>query len=101
MERATVNSYRHLEDQLAAYLDGSLPPSQARAADTHLAGCAACRAEVAAQQALDRRFQTWGSVDPYFAQVPYSARQALRARLVLVPPSGPRAGGMRPVWAVA
>lgn len=39
---------------LAAYLDGELPPDQAAAVEQHLAGCAGCAAEVAAQLSLKR-----------------------------------------------
>jgi hypothetical protein len=71
----------HLGAQLTAYLEGELAPAAAQAVRAHLADCAACRAWAAEWRALDTRIRAWGGVDPRFAQVPYSARQALRGRL--------------------
>jgi anti-sigma factor RsiW len=36
----------HLDDTLSAYLDDELAPAARREAETHLAGCAGCRAEL-------------------------------------------------------
>ena len=36
----------HLDDALSAYLDDELAPAARREAETHLAGCAECRAEL-------------------------------------------------------
>lgn len=36
----------HLDDALSAYLDDELAPAARREAETHLAGCADCRAEL-------------------------------------------------------
>lgn len=36
----------HLDDALSAYLDDELAPAARREADTHLAACADCRAEL-------------------------------------------------------
>jgi anti-sigma factor RsiW len=36
----------HLDDVLSAYLDDELAPAARREADTHLTGCAECRAEL-------------------------------------------------------
>ncbi|HUQ84434.1 MAG TPA: zf-HC2 domain-containing protein [Gemmatimonadaceae bacterium] len=43
------------DDVLAAYLDRSLPPTEAHAAETHLAGCLPCRDELVALSALVHR----------------------------------------------
>ena len=71
----------HLGGQLTAYLDGELSPAEARAVRAHLAECAACRAWAAEWRTLDARIRAWGGVEPRFAHVPTSARQALRGRL--------------------
>jgi anti-sigma factor RsiW len=36
----------HLDDALSAYLDDELAPAARREAESHLAGCAGCRAEL-------------------------------------------------------
>jgi anti-sigma factor RsiW len=36
---------KHVVDELSALLDGALPPAARVAVESHLAGCAACRAE--------------------------------------------------------
>ncbi len=71
----------HLGAQLTAYLEGDLTPQQTQAVRAHLAECAACHAWAAEWRAVDGRIRAWGGVEPRFAQVPYGARQALRARL--------------------
>jgi anti-sigma factor RsiW len=45
----------HLRDLIAALIDGELSHSERERALTHLAGCAACRAEVAAHRAIKER----------------------------------------------
>lgn len=45
----------HLRDLIAALVDGELSHSERERALTHLAGCATCRAEVAAHRALKDR----------------------------------------------
>lgn len=61
----------HLTDeQLSAHLDGALPPRDAEAATTHLAGCADCRARLADASALDASLSRALDHDPgeaYFA----------------------------------
>jgi len=81
----------HLGGQLTAYLDGDLEPEEARAVRAHLAECAACRGGAAEARALDARLRAWGGVEPRFAQVPYRARQRLRARLWAPSAAGPLA----------
>ena len=81
----------HVGGQLTAYLDGELSPEEARAVRAHLAECAACRGWAAEGRALDARLRAWGGVEPRFAQVPYRARQRLRARLWAPQGAGPLA----------
>ncbi len=45
----------HLRDVIAALVDGELSHGERERALTHLAGCAACRAEVAGHRALKER----------------------------------------------
>lgn len=45
----------HLRDLVAALVDGELSHSERERALTHLAGCSACRAEVAGHRALKER----------------------------------------------
>ena len=45
----------HLRDLIAALVDGELSHSERERALTHLAGCATCRAEVAAHRAMKDR----------------------------------------------
>jgi hypothetical protein len=71
----------HPHKELAAYVEGALTPDADQAVRAHLAGCAACRAEVAQLRALEGSLRAWSGIEPRFAAVPYSAKQALRARL--------------------
>ncbi len=48
----------HVLDWIGAYLDGELHGGQRRRVEMHLAGCAACRAELDAMQALSARLHT-------------------------------------------
>ncbi|MBW7469829.1 anti-sigma factor family protein [Marinobacter sp. F4218] len=46
-----------LQDWLAGYADGELDDHHTALVEAHLAGCEACRADVARQQVMSRRFQ--------------------------------------------
>ena len=59
-----------------AYLDGELPPASRAEVDAHLAGCAACRAEIEANRAFIARLKAGAS---YFEAPPgLAARLAQR-----------------------
>ncbi len=49
--------HSQLQDLLAGYVDNTLDVQQNAIIEAHLAGCEACRADVARQQALSRRLQ--------------------------------------------
>src|SRR5271155_3236512 len=56
-------------DKLDAYLDGELPPAEARALGEHLRGCAACAAESLSRVQQKRAVQAAGqrfTPDPAF-----------------------------------
>ena len=58
------------EERLSAYMDGALPAAEMAAADTHLAGCEACRATLETLGAADALFGEALTHDPgdaYFA----------------------------------
>lgn len=66
-------------DQLSAYVDGALPAAEHAAADAHLAGCEACRAELETLRAADALFGEVLTHDPgdaYFGT--FAARVAER-----------------------
>jgi len=48
----------HVQDWIGAYLDGELHGGQRRRVEAHLAGCAACQAELDALWVLSARLQT-------------------------------------------
>ena len=98
MDRRVSEPQKHPQHELAGYVEGALAPEEMRAVRAHLADCVACRAEVARVRALDARLRAWGGIEPRFAAVPYSAKQALRAGLAGPAPAGPvRTRGI--VWA--
>jgi anti-sigma factor RsiW len=83
---------------LAAHLDGEIDGAPRRAMDSHLAGCAACAAERAAQAAAWRLLEAW---TPPAAPADLGARVAARAR---TEPAGPGGGVLRlplRTWATA
>ena len=47
------------QNELQAYLDGTLAPERARAVRAHLDGCAACRAELALLREVDEALRAW------------------------------------------
>jgi len=53
MEHAGVQAH------LQAYLDGTLPPEEARAVHAHLDGCTECRAELALLREADEALRAW------------------------------------------
>ncbi|WP_019145028.1 zf-HC2 domain-containing protein [Aeromicrobium massiliense] len=56
----------HLDDDVAAYVDGQLPESAALAARRHLEGCEPCRWAVAQQEAMKARMrQAGGPIVPH------------------------------------
>ncbi len=54
----TATSPQHYEEDLPAYVNGTLEPEQARIVAAHLSGCAACRAEEADWRAASLATQT-------------------------------------------
>jgi len=47
------------QDELQAYLDGTLPPEEGRAVRAHVDGCAECRAELALLREVDEALRAW------------------------------------------
>jgi len=62
--------------QLSAYLDGELDPSEVRAVEAHLAGCAICREDLAALRQVKRWLGRLPEVEPSEA-----VWQSLRRRI--------------------
>ncbi len=77
----------HLGVDVAAFVDGQLPPAREAAARLHLEGCDRCRALVAEQEHLKRRM-VWGSPAP--AGVPPRLAAALSAVASSVDDPDPR-----------
>ena len=57
-------STEHVTGLLGAYLDGELPSGERARVDVHLAGCAACSAELAELRALDAGLRGTAVPDP-------------------------------------
>ena len=66
---------RELLSLADAYLDGELPPASRAEIDAHLAGCAACRAEIEANRAFIARLKAGAS---YFEAPPGLAARLAR-----------------------
>ncbi|MDR7537862.1 MAG: zf-HC2 domain-containing protein [Armatimonadota bacterium] len=49
-----MHAHHRVEQQLSAYLDGELTPDRAAEVREHLAGCAACQADLQALRAVKR-----------------------------------------------
>jgi anti-sigma factor RsiW len=81
----------HVLDWIAAYYDGELHGDRLRAVETHLQGCAACRAELEALGALGARLQ---ASPPMPARTPPEQFVA-QVRLRLPERSAPTAGRAR------
>jgi len=47
------------QDELQAYLDGTLPPEEGRAVRAHLDACAECRTELALLREVDEALRAW------------------------------------------
>ncbi len=60
----TQEDHSHWLDLLSEYLDGDLPPDQARALDEHLAGCASCRETLAGLREVMARARELGPIEP-------------------------------------
>jgi len=72
---------RELRGLADAYLDGELPPASQAEVDTHLAGCADCRAEVEARRA----FMLHIKADTSYFEAPPALSQRLAQRLMAGP----------------
>lgn len=79
-----------LQRLLSAALDGETRPEESAVAASHLAGCAACRADRAAWQALDLAIAALPAAAPSAAADARIRGLAHRRRLL---PSGPQLGG--------
>jgi len=80
---------QHVQDRLQEYLDGQLPPSEARAVGAHLAECVACREDLALLRQVDDALATMPLLEEpanFTAQVMAQVRT-----------TGPSALGHRPV----
>src|ERR1700687_858693 len=76
MARRIAMDCKELRGLADAYLDGELPAASRAEIDAHLAGCAACRAEIEANRAFIARLKAGAS---YFeAPVGLAARLAQR-----------------------
>ncbi len=79
----------HLDDDVAAYVDGQLAPSAQDAARRHLQDCARCEEAVRAQRRLKERMSRAGDVAP---------PAALLAALVALPKEAPETVLEDPWW---
>lgn len=72
--------HRKLRESLSAYLDGELSPAQARAVESHLERCRACREELEGLRMVARTLRSLPQVDPSrsFALGPEAADLAKR-----------------------
>ena len=75
-----------LQDWLAGYVDGELDDHHTALVEAHLAGCEACRADVARQQVTTRRFQ-----DVPTARMPFELHRRLDKALADAPDYSDRA----------
>jgi anti-sigma factor RsiW len=82
----------HLGEHVAEYVDSRMDLRARALADAHLAGCASCRAEVAAQQALKSRLTAL----PGPPVPPALAERLRRLPTDLAPPGQPPRGLVRP-----
>ncbi|HYU56959.1 MAG TPA: zf-HC2 domain-containing protein, partial [Actinomycetota bacterium] len=82
----------HPDELLAGYVDGDLAGDEREAVETHLAGCATCREEVA----LARR-----AVAALEALEPAPSPLGLGTPAILGARTTPRRGVLRPRWAAA
>jgi hypothetical protein len=81
-------------EQLSELADGDLAPDVSAGVERHLAGCAACRAELARLRAvLDRAAALPPAIDP-----PPDAWSTLRGRLRTQPASASLRGGWARAW---
>src|SRR5437764_5891838 len=72
MAAGVAMDHREVRSLADAYLDGELPPASRAEVETHLAGCADCRAEVEARRAFIQRLKADAS---YFEAPPDLARR--------------------------
>lgn len=87
----------HLGADVAAFVDGQLPPVREAAARQHLDGCTRCREAVAEQEQLKRRMGRTG-----VPGVPHDLARSLSALAVDPPPPAPRESRLlRPLGAAA
>jgi anti-sigma factor RsiW len=70
----------HLGDLVSALLDGELLPHERAAADAHLAGCAACRAEMARTASMRSLVRALPPVEPPFGLIERAVRSHHRRR---------------------
>ena len=82
--------HTQLQDSLAGYADNTLDAQQNAIIEAHLAGCEACRADVARQQALSQRLQ-------HVAAPRISAQLHQRLDDALAE-AAPRSGRMQRFW---
>jgi anti-sigma factor RsiW len=80
---------QHVQDKLQEYLDGQLPPSEARTVEAHLAECAACQGDLALLRQVDDALATLPLLEE---SANFTARVMARVRA-----TGPSALGQRPV----
>lgn len=96
MKRDWAALHQDIQTELAGYVDGELSDRERERVEAHLAGCAACRADVARQQLLAARLAGLGD-EPVPARLTRSLESlpgSKRWRL----PGLPR---LRPAWLAA
>lgn len=59
-----LRGHRKVRESLSAYLDGELSPAQARAVESHLAGCGSCREELEGLRSVAHTLRSLPEVDP-------------------------------------
>jgi anti-sigma factor RsiW len=70
----------HLGDLVSAFLDGELTPSERAEADAHLAGCPACRAELASTASMRALMRGLPPVEPPVGFMDLALRSHRRRR---------------------